>query len=95
VVSPLLANVYLHPVDTAMAEAGYEMIRYADDFVILCRTRQEAEAALHAVEGLLEERGLVVHPDKTRLVEAGLPGGGFDFLGYHFERKTRWPGRRA
>ena len=71
------------------------MIRYADDFVILCRTRQEAEAALHAVKGLLEERGLVVHPDKTRVVEASLPGVGFDFLGYHFEEKTRWPRKKS
>ena len=95
VVSPLLANAYLHPVDTAMAGAGYEMTRYADDFVILCRTRQEAEAALHAVKGLLEERGLGVHPDKTRVVEAGLAGVGFDFLGYHFEGKTRWPRKKS
>jgi RNA-directed DNA polymerase len=89
VISPLLANLYLHPVDAAMAKAGYEMVRYADDFVILCRCREEAEAALAAVRHLAEERGLTLHPDKTRVVNAAEEG--FDFLGYHFERGRKWP----
>jgi RNA-directed DNA polymerase len=89
VISPLLANVYLHPVDLAMAAAGHEMVRYADDFVILCRSRAEAEGALAAVLRLVEERGLNLHPDKTRVVSAAEDG--FDFLGYHFERGMRWP----
>jgi RNA-directed DNA polymerase len=89
VISPLLANVYLHPVDQAMEAAGYEMIRYADDFVILCRSRAEAEAALATVERLMTERGLTLHPEKTRVVDASADG--FDFLGYHFERGMRWP----
>lgn len=88
VISPLLANVYLHPVDEAMRQAGHEMVRYADDFVVLCRNQEEAEEALATVRRLAEERGLTLHPDKTRITHAG---DGFDFLGYHFERGTRWP----
>lgn len=90
VLSPLLANLYLHAVDVAMAREGYEMVRYADDFVILCRSRKEAEAALARVDGLLGERGLRLHPDKTRLVDV-LAGEGFDFLGYRFEGGERSP----
>jgi len=89
VISPLLANIYLHPVDRAMAAAGHEMVRYADDFVILCRSRAEAEAALTRAGRMAEERGLTLHPDKTRVVNASEDG--FDFLGYHFERGKRWP----
>jgi RNA-directed DNA polymerase len=91
VVSPLLANLYLHPVDVAVAAAGFEMIRYADDLVILCRSEAEARRALDLLGKLTTERGLTLHPDKTRLVNVGIPGEGFDFLGYHFERGTRWP----
>ncbi len=91
VVSPLLANLDLHPGDVAMAAAGFEMIRYADDLVILCRSEAEARRALDLLGRLTTERELTLHPDKTRLVDASLPGEGFDFLGYHFERGTRWP----
>lgn len=91
VISPLLANLYLHPVDVAMAAAGFEMIRYADDLVILCRTGDEAKRALDLLGRLTAERGLTLHPDKTRVVAVDLPGEGFDFLGYHFEKGTRWP----
>jgi RNA-directed DNA polymerase len=95
VISPLLANLYLHPVDKAMAEAGYEMIRYADDFVVLCRSREEAEKALGIVHRMTHERGLTLHPEKTRIVDLGVPGQGFDFLGYHFEKGTRRPRRKS
>lgn len=95
VISPLLANLYLHPVDIAMGEAGYEMIRYADDFVILCRNREEAEEALAIVQRLTLDRGLTLHPGKTRVVDMAVPGEGFDFLGYHFEEGTRWPRRKS
>jgi RNA-directed DNA polymerase len=95
VISPLLANLYLHPVDTAMAGAGYEMIRYADDFVILCRSQEEAEKALAMVHRLTLERGLTLHPDKTRVVDIASPGQGFDFLGYHFEGGTRRPRKKS
>jgi RNA-directed DNA polymerase len=95
VISPLLANLYLHPVDEAMEAAGFQMIRYADDFVIMCRDESEAYKALHQVQQLIAERGLVLHPEKTRVVDATLPGQGFDFLGYHFERGTRWPRKKS
>jgi RNA-directed DNA polymerase len=95
VISPLLANLYLHPVDVAMEAAGFQMIRYADDFVILCRDEAEAKNALSRVQQLITERSLVLHPDKTRIVDTTLPGEGFDFLGYHFERGTRWPRKKS
>jgi len=59
VISPLLANLYLHSVDAAMEAAGFQMIRYADDFVIMCRDESEAYKALHQVQQLIPERGLV------------------------------------
>jgi len=90
VVSPLLANIYLDPLDHDMADAGYEMVRYADDFVVLCRTDMEAQQALARITAWTWAAGLTVHPQKTRLVDA-TDSGGFDFLGYHFERGTRWP----
>jgi len=95
VISPLLANLYLHPVDVAVAAAGYRMIRYADDFVIMCRSRKEAEEALERVRELTQARGLSLHPEKTRLVAVADPGAGFDFLGYHFEAGTRWPRKKS
>lgn len=95
VISPLLANLYLHSVDMAMAKAGYVMVRYADDFVILCQTQEEAEQALIVVESLVTEKGLILHPEKTRLVDATIAGVGFDFLGYHFESGTRWPRKKS
>lgn len=95
VISPLLANLYLHPVDGAMEAAGFQMIRYADDFVIMCRDESEASKALHQVQQPIAERGLVLHPEKTRVVDATLPGQGFDFLGYRFEQGTRWPRKKS
>jgi RNA-directed DNA polymerase len=95
VISPLLANLYLHSVDTAMEAAGFQMIRYADDFVIMCRDESEACKALHQVQQLITEKGLLLHPEKTRVVDTTLPGQGFDFLGYHFERGTRWPRKKS
>ena len=94
VISPLLANVYLHPVDQAMAAAGYEMVRYADDVVILCGSETEAQQALAQLDALLRGRGLQLHPEKTRVVNADEPGG-FDFLGYHFEQGQRWPRKKS
>lgn len=93
VISPLLANIYLNALDHQMAAAGWEMVRYADDFVILCRSRAEAEQALDAVRAWVSEAGL--HPDKTRITDASVKGGGFDFLGYHFERGHRWPREKS
>jgi RNA-directed DNA polymerase len=90
VISPLLANVYLHPVDQAMGQAGFTLVRYADDMVVLCRTREEAEAALVKLTELLEGRGLQLHPDKTRIAHL-MERPGFQFLGYVFYSKYRDP----
>ena len=85
VISPLLSNIYLDPLDHRMEARGAGMVRYADDFVILCRSEAEARPTLERVQGWTAETGLRLHPDKTRIVDA-TQRGGFDFLGYHFER---------
>lgn len=90
VISPLLANIYLHPVDVAMRAAGFALVRYADDMVVMCRTRAEAEAALATLRELVEVRGLQLHPDKTRLAHLQEPPG-FQFLGYVFCGRYRNP----
>jgi RNA-directed DNA polymerase len=95
VISPLLSNIYLHEVDKAMKMAGFEMVRYADDFVILCQSQPEAEAALARVTELVQERGLSLQAEKTSLVNTHQPGASFDFLGYHFEKGTRWPRQKS
>jgi len=79
VISPLLSNIYLHEVDKAMKMAGYEMVRYADDFVILCKSQTEAEAALAQVNQLVQERGLSLHAEKTSLVNTQQSGASFEF----------------
>jgi RNA-directed DNA polymerase len=89
VVSPLLSNIYLDPLDHLMAREGYAMVRYADDFMILCRSAEEAAAALATVQRWTAEAGLTLHPTKTRIVHA--PEEGFDFLGYRFEGGQRRP----
>jgi RNA-directed DNA polymerase len=89
VISPLLANLYLHPLDLLMEESGHRMVRYADDFVILCRTEAEARAALRQVEAWVAENGLTLHPDKTRIGDSRQPGQGFEFLGYRFKAGRR------
>jgi RNA-directed DNA polymerase len=89
VLSPLLANIYLDDLDHHMAKLGYEMVRYADDLVILCRTKEQAEAALAELRGWMAQEGLTLHPTKTRVVDAEQEG--FDFLGYRFERGTKRP----
>jgi RNA-directed DNA polymerase len=89
VVSPLLSNIFLDPLDQLMAERGFEMVRYADDFVVMCRSQEEATAVLALVQQWTASAGLTLHPTKTRLVDER--EGGFDFLGYHFEAGKRWP----
>lgn len=89
VVSPLLSNIYLDPLDHLMARHHIQMVRYADDFVILCRTEEEAHRALALVQEWTTKAGLSLHPTKTRIVDTTARGG-FDFLGYHFERGMRW-----
>jgi RNA-directed DNA polymerase len=94
VISPLLSNLYLNPLDQQMAQQGREMVRYADDFIILCRSQGEAVTALEQVRQWAEQAGLVLHPVKTRIVDATRKGG-FDFLGYHFERGMKWPREKS
>jgi len=93
VISPLLSNIYLDPLDHLMAARGFEMVRYADDFVVLCRSPQDAAAALAVVQQWTAQAGLTLHPAKTRLVHAW--NDGFDFLGYHFERGRHWPRQKS
>jgi RNA-directed DNA polymerase len=90
VISPLLANIYLNSLDHLISREGYNMVRYADDFVILCCNKEEAADALSLVQGWVSENGLALHPDKTKVVNVNDPGG-FEFLGYHFEKGRRWP----
>jgi RNA-directed DNA polymerase len=94
VISPLLANLYLDALDWKLHFGGWELVRYADDFVILCRSREHAAEVLETVRHWCGEAGLQLHPDKTRLVDLSEPGG-FDFLGYHFERTGRWPREKS
>ena len=82
--SPLLANLYLHPFDERMIEAGWGLVRYADDFVLFTRSQETANAALALARTVLEdELGLRLHPEKTRVVSVTE---GFEFLGYHYFR---------
>ncbi len=93
VISPLLANLYLNPLDHLMADAGFEMIRYADDFVIMCRSREDADRALAKVKQWVEENGLTLHPTKTKVVDSQVEG--FDFLGYTFRGGLRLPRKKS
>jgi len=93
VLSPLLSNIYLNPLDHLMASRGFEMVRYADDFVILCRTPEEARHALEVVQHWTTEAGLTLHPTKTRIVDARTEG--FDFLGYNFRDGQRRPREKS
>ena len=86
VISPLLANVYLDPLDRLMGEGGYEMVRYADDMVILCGDASSARRALETLGEWMREAGLLLHPEKTKVVDMGQPGAHFEFLGYRFWR---------
>ena len=90
VISPLLANLYLHPLDVKMKAQGYRMVRYADDFVILCTTAQQAHEALEQVKQWVGQNGLILHPDKTHVGDCTQRGQGFEFLGYRFEAGRRW-----
>jgi len=93
VISPLLANLYLNPLDHQMAGQGWEMVRYADDLVVLCRTKEEAEQALSFLRQWAGQAGLTVHPTKTRIVNAQSEG--FDFLGWHFRGGKKWPRKKS
>ena len=95
VISPLLANLYLHPLDRWLRERGYRMVRYADDFVVLCQTAAAAQAGLAEVQAWVEANGLRLNPDKTHVGDCRDEGHGFDFLGYHFAAGQRWVRRKS
>jgi RNA-directed DNA polymerase len=94
VLSPLLANLYLHPMDEVLGDR-YRLVRYADDFVILCRNQAEAEAALAELREWVAENGLTLHPEKTHVGDCRQKGQGFEFLGYRFESGNRWVRKKS
>ena len=95
VVSPLLANIYLHALDCQMKQKGYRMVRYADDFVVLCRSAEQAQAALAEVKAWVEGNGLSLNVEKTHVGDCRQEGQGFEFLGYRFEAGRRWVRRKS
>lgn len=96
VISPLLANIYLHPYDEKMTTEGYKVVRYADDVIILCRNKQDAHRALERTRQILQkELGLALNEEKTRVLHKSQS---FEFLGYLFGRgysDFKMPRRRA
>jgi len=95
VISPLLANIYLHALDCQIKQKGYPMVRYADDFVVLCRSAEQAQAALAEVKTWVEANGLSLNAEKTHVGDCRQAGQGFEFLGYRFEAGRRWVRKRA
>ena len=93
VISPTLANLYLNPLDHELEQRGWKMVRYADDFVVLCRTKEEAQRVLNYLRQWTTGAGLTLHPTKTRIVEARSEG--FDFLGWHFRGGKKWPRKKS
>lgn len=93
VLSPLLSNVYLDPLDHLVAASGFEMVRYADDFVVLCRTREAADAALSLVQTWVADAGLTLHPTKTQIVDSRVDS--FAFLGFEFRGERHWPRKKS
>jgi RNA-directed DNA polymerase len=89
VLSPLLSNIDLDALDHLLAQSGFEMVRYADDFFILCRTAEEAERALEIVQAWVADHGLTLHPTKIQIVDSRT--GSFTFLGYEFRGTQHWP----
>lgn len=95
VISPLLANIYLHPLDCLLRERGLAMVRYADDFVVLCRRAEEAQGALAEVQAWVNAQGLSLNPGKTHVGDCRREGEGFEFLGYRFEAGKREVRRKS
>ncbi len=93
VLSPVLSNLYLNPLDHKMADAGFEMVRYADDFVVLCRSELEAQAAMDTIRSWVEQAGLTLHPTKTKIVDSRTES--FAFLGYSFRGDRIYPRRES
>lgn len=94
VISPLLANIYLDKLDWIISNAGMQMVRYADDLVVLCTSQIQAQSALTLISEWIQEAQLQLHPQKTKIIDATQPGG-FEFLGYHFERGYKWPRQKS
>jgi RNA-directed DNA polymerase len=92
VISPLLANIYLHAMDEELETRGIAWVRYADDFLLLCETREEAEAVMEAVRAILEGMRLGLSPEKSRTAHLDE---GFDFLGWHYQGHRRWPRKKS
>jgi RNA-directed DNA polymerase len=90
VLSPLLSNVYLHQLDLTLHQNGYKMIRYADDWVVLCRSMDEAKAVLSLMQLWIDQNGLQLSPEKTHIGNSLETGHGFEFLGYRFEGGCRY-----
>ena len=90
VLSPLLANVYLHQLDLALHQNGFKMVRYADDWVVLCRNISESQAALSLIQVWIGNNGLELSPEKTHIGSYRQLGHGFEFLGYRFEDGCRY-----
>jgi RNA-directed DNA polymerase len=86
VLSPLLANIYLHDLDVLLRQSGFRLVRYADDFVVLCRDASQAQQALALVRDWVAQEQLTLHPEKTRIADLSQQGGYVDFLGYRFVR---------
>lgn len=95
VISPLLANIYLHPLDCLLRERGFQMVRYCDDFVVLCRSAAEAQTALAQVQAWVSANGLSLNADKTHVGDCRCEGEGFEFLGYRFEAGRREVRRKS
>lgn len=93
IISPLLSNLYLNDLDHLVAAAGYEITRYADDLVIQCHTYEEAKTVMELVAAWTAERGLTLHPTKTRIVH--VDDEGFEFLGYRFIKHRRFPRKKS
>lgn len=94
VISPLLSNIYLHRLDERMTKEGFKIIRYADDFVLMCKTAEEASRGLEVVKEVMDQLKLTLHPEKTKIVEVAGENG-FEFLGYLFRENARRPRDKA
>jgi RNA-directed DNA polymerase len=93
VISPLLANLYLNPLDHEMARRGWKLVRYADDLVVLCSTREQAQEVLRYLQEWTRGAGLTLHPTKTRIVDGIAEG--FEFLGWLFRQGQKWPRKKS
>ena len=95
VLSPLLANIYLHGLDKTITQKGHKMVRYADDFVIMCKTREEAERAMETVREWVKSNGLELSAEKSHIGNCTIEGQGFEFLGYRFEAGQRFVRKKS